>query len=270
VRLAASSSFEIRRFLWPLKRQSDTICLSRHSPDSQTIHMSTQHTVLPGEHLAGIAAAAGFADFMTVWNAPENAKLRELRHSPNILLPGDIVTIPEKIEQSFQGADSQRHEFTLFGPELLLNLKLEDTDGDPIADTDCVLHVSAKDENGRLSLVQEFKLTTDKSGKISQRLSEDANIAELAFDGEDKFLLVIGGLNPVREPTGMRQRLNNLGYFAGLVSEDREQLRWATEEFQHDHAITPPNGDLDDPRNAAKIDRTKNKLGEIHGDLDKA
>jgi hypothetical protein len=235
--------------------------------------MSTQHTVLPGEHLAGIAAAAGFSDFMTVWNDPGNAQLRQLRHSPNILLPGDIVTIPDRIVKSAQGADSQRHEFTLFGPELLLNLKLEDTEGDAIAGQDCVLHVTAKDANGRQALTQEFKLTTDTNGKISQLLSEDANLAELAFD-DDKFLVVIGGLNPVREATGMRQRLNNLGYFAGLVSEDREQLRWATEEFQHDEKIhdgrIKVNGDLDDPRNTSNIDITKTRLGTVHGDHDRA
>jgi hypothetical protein len=231
--------------------------------------MSTKHTVLPGEHLAGIAAAAGFANFMTVWNAPENAQLREIRHNPNILLPGDIVTIPDKVEKSAQGADSQRHEFTLFGPGLLLNLKLEDTEGDPIAGQDCVLHVSAKDQNGRLALVREFKKTTDDEGKISEILSEGANIAELAF-ADQKFLVVIGGLNPVREESGMRQRLNNLGYFAGLLLEDREQLRWAIEEFQHDNRITPPNGDLDDARNKPKIDKTKTALGKVHGDGDTA
>ena len=68
----------------------------------------------------------------------------------------------------------------------------------------------------------------------------------------------------------MRARLNKLGYFAGLTDgrEDREQLRWAIEEFQHDHfpPTFKPNGDLDDPNNLAKISQTRKKLVEVHGD----
>ena len=76
-------------------------------------------------------------------------------------------------------------------------------------------------------------------------------------------------MGPVDSNEGMRARLNNLGYFAGLANDsDTEQLRWAIEEFQHDNKISPPNGDVDDPNNRAKLRATKTKLGVIHGDHD--
>jgi hypothetical protein len=62
--------------------------------------------------------------------------------------------------------------------------------------------------------------------------------------------------------------LNNLGYFAGFPQHEDEQLRWAIEEFQHDHDIKPPNGDVDAPNNQVKMDLTKKTLARVHGDHD--
>jgi hypothetical protein len=229
--------------------------------------MSIQHTVLPGEHLAGIAAANGFAQFMTIWNDPANAELRRLRHNPNILLPGDIVTIPDKVEKVEQGATGQRAVFALDLEPLVLRIRLEDLDGKPIAGKACVLRLAGRDENGREALAKQFDLKTDGAGKLEQGIQETAGVAELTFDA-DKIFISIGGLDPVGSKSGMQARLNNLGYFAGFPLHEDEQLRWAVEEFQHDHDITPPNGDVDDPNNRVKMDLTKKTLARVHGDND--
>jgi len=254
--------------LWPLTRQRDTICLSRHSPDSQTICMSSTHRVEPGETISSIAKDNNFANFLTIWNDPGNDGLRTIRHNPHILEVGDSVFIPDLPENVTHGSDTRRHVFALESPALLLNLQLQDVNGKPIAAQECVLQVDAKDKNGREATEDTFELTTDKDGKLSQEILDDAEIAELTV-GDDRFVIFIGLLGPIGSNEGMRARLNNLGYFAGLENDtDTEQLRWALEEFQHDHAISPPNGDVDDPRNAAKLRSTQKKLGEIHGDRD--
>ncbi len=254
--------------LWPLTRQRDTIWLSRHSPDSQTICMSSTHRVEPGETISSIARDNNFANYLTIWNDPGNDGLRTIRHDPHILEVGDSVFIPDLPENVTHGSDTQRHVFALESPALLLNLQLQDLNGKPIAAQECVLQVDAKDKNGREATEDTFELTTDKDGKLSQEILDDAEIAELTV-GDDRFVIFIGLLGPIGSNEGMRARLNNLGYFAGLENDtDTEQLRWALEEFQHDHAISPPNGDVDDPRNAAKLRATQKKLGEIHGDHD--
>lgn len=230
--------------------------------------MSHLHPVGPGETISSIAKDEGFANFLTIWNDPGNDGLRTIRHNPHILEVGDSVFIPELPETVSHGNDTQRHVFALESPALLLNVQLQDLDGKPIAKQDVVLRVDAKDKNGREALEDVFELTTDKDGKISQEILEDADIAELKV-GDDKFLIFIGLLGPIDSNEGMRARLNNLGYFAGLANDiDTEQLRWAIEEFQHDHNISPPNGDVDDPNNKAKLRATKTKLGVVHGDHD--
>ena len=158
--------------------------------------------------------------------------------------------------------------FSLQEPALFLNMQLQDFNGTPLSDKDCVLRVDAKDKNGREALEDTFDLTTDKDGKLSQEILDDANEAELKVGDEDFYVIVIGGLDPVRIDRGMQQRLNNLGYFAGFSANDQEQLRWAIEEFQNDHTISPVKGDKDSPANVTVMDRTKKTLGEIHGDRD--
>jgi hypothetical protein len=231
--------------------------------------MSQFHLVEPGETISSIAKDNGFANYLTIWNDPGNAGLRTIRHNPHILEVGDSVFIPELPENVSHGSDTQRHVFALESPALLLNVQLQDIDGKPIAKQACVLKVDAKDKNGREAVEDVFELDTDKNGKLSQEILEDAEIAELTV-GDDTFVIFIGQLDPVTSTRGMRARLNNLGYFAGLENDpDTEQLRWALEEFQHDHKISPPNGDIVDQRNKAKLRQTQIKLAEIHGDHDR-
>lgn len=230
--------------------------------------MSHLHPVLPGETISSIAKDEGFANYLTIWNDPGNDGLRTIRHNPHILEVGDPVFIPELPETVSHGQDTQRHVFALERPALLLNVQLQDVDGKPVAKKDVVLRVDAVDANGREALEDAFELTTDKDGKISQEILADAEVAELTV-GDDRFVIFIGLLGPVDTNEGMRARLNNLGYFAGLANDtDTEQLRWAIEEFQHDNKISPPNGDVVDPNNRAKLRATKTKLGVIHGDHD--
>lgn len=231
--------------------------------------MSHIHPVEAGETISSIAKDNHFANYLTIWNDPGNEGLRTIRHDPHILEVGDPVFIPELPENVEHGDDTQRHVFALESPALLLNVQLQDIDGKPIAKQDVVLRVDAKDKNGREAVEDVFELTTDTNGKISQEILEDADIAELTVR-DDKFVILIGLLGPIGSNVGMRARLNNLGYFAGFANDtDTEQLRWALEEFQHDHGISPPNGDVDDPRNKAKLRTTQQKLGEIHGDHDR-
>jgi hypothetical protein len=230
--------------------------------------MSHLHPVEKGETISSIAKDNNFANYLTIWNDPGNEGLRTIRHDPHILEVGDPVFIPDLPQNVSHGDDTQKHVFALESPALLLNIQLQDVNGKPVANQDVVLRVDAKDKNGREALEDVFELKTDKAGKISQEILEDADIGELKV-GDDHFVVFIGALGPIGSIIGMRDRLNNLGYFAGFENDpDTEQLRWALEEFQHDHDITPPNGDVEDARNKSKIRTTQIKLGEIHGDHD--
>jgi hypothetical protein len=62
--------------------------------------MSTNHVIEQGEHLSHLAAQYGFRDYLTIWDHPNNAALKDKRQNPNVLFPGDSVFIPDKEKKS--------------------------------------------------------------------------------------------------------------------------------------------------------------------------
>jgi ribosomal protein L16 Arg81 hydroxylase len=53
------------------------------------------YIICEGDYLAKLAHQFGF-DADTVWNDPKNAQLQQVRPNPNILLPGDVLYIPDQ------------------------------------------------------------------------------------------------------------------------------------------------------------------------------
>jgi len=218
--------------------------------------MATNHVIQQGEHLSHIAAEYGFRDYLTIWDHPNNAALKEKRQNPNVLFPGDSVFIPDKEEKSVSGPTGKMHRFRLKEKPLMLRVVIRDFDRKPLANTKCTLQIDG----------QEKKLTTDGQGLISLPIPKDAEEGLLVFDD----LLVpftlstptkIGHLDPVVEVSGQKARLNNLAYFAGPFegkSEEENEALFlsAVEEFQCDHGLVVdgkcgPN--------------TQAKLKQVHG-----
>src|SRR5881397_3545632 len=106
--------------------------------------MSTDHVVQQGEHLSQIAAKYGFRDYKTIWNHPDNAALKKLRQSPNVLLPGDKLRIPDKTQKEESCPTGQMYYYKLTGERLYLHLALKDFDDQPLANTKCELQVEGK------------------------------------------------------------------------------------------------------------------------------
>ena len=60
-----------------------------------------QHTVRAGESIADIAGEYGFEKIDPLWKDAGNAKLRERRSSPWLLVPGDALTIPDRDREAW-------------------------------------------------------------------------------------------------------------------------------------------------------------------------
>ena len=205
-----------------------------------------KHIVEQGEHLASIAKKFGFADYRTIWNDGGNAGLRDARKSPNVLFPGDVVTIPDRQEKQLPRPTGANHRFVTTAAPLQLRIRVLDSDGKPDKDAPCVLNVDGISRNH----------TTDRDGKIKEEIPRDAKNGMLTID-DTELPLMIGHLDPVEKTTGQQARLNNLGYSAGPVGEDRPlQFRSAVEEFQCDQGMKV-TGDMD----AA----TRARLEKVHG-----
>jgi len=210
--------------------------------------MATQHRVEPGDHIARIAHRYGFGDPAAVWDDGANAELRGKRKNPNVLLPGDVVHVPDRIPKKAPAATGKRHTFMVALPKLWLRIVVRDFGQEPLVRVDCRLTVDGKTRD----------LQTGGDGLVEVAIPPDAKGGSLAVPSLGmEIALGIGHLHPVDAPSGYRGRLNNLGYFAGR-SDDPEDpaLRSAIEEFQCDHGLT-----VDGVCGAG----TQAKLLEVHG-----
>lgn len=204
------------------------------------------HIVGQGECLASIAAAYGLS-WKTVWNHAQNRQLKAARRDPNVLMPGDRVYIPEKRAREQPAATDKRHRFVRKGVPSVLRLRILDGQ-QPRAHEDYVLEI-----DGRL-----YQGKTDADGKIEHPIPPGAVLGTLILGEEgERYPLALGHIDPIEETTGVKARLNNLGYACGSVDDAwDEHARAALRRFQKDNNLA---------ETGACDQATRSKIQEAYG-----
>jgi len=179
--------------------------------------MAGKHVVEPGESPSQIAAMYGFEEWATIYQHADNADLREKRKDMGTLFPGDGVAIPKREPKVFNLPTGKRHRIVVKRPKSKLNIVVKDGEGEPLAGKAFELRAS--------SLPEPIAGTTTGDGHVACNLPVDLTQAQLVvWDSDDKngmryvWVLALGGLFAPETESGVRQRLNNLGYHAGQAS----------------------------------------------------
>lgn len=162
-----------------------------------------------GDCLINISKLEGFF-WDTVWNHPENQKLRQKRKHLNILKKGDKVYIPN-IELKEDPAETEKlHHYVLKGCPARFTIILLDM-GKPIANEKYILRV----DRGTTMEGQ-----TDSKGKFSEPIPPDARKGLLLL-GENRREITInfGYVDPIDEVSGVQTRLQNLGFYDGEIDD---------------------------------------------------
>ena len=243
--------------------------MTAQPPNDPTDPASTAtHVAGPGDHVERIAAGHGFRRLATVWDDGANAAIKKQRVNPHTLAPGDAITLPALTPFETTKATEAIHRLVVASTGLLLNLKLQDFDRQPLANRFYRLVVGERSltEPGAVPSAPVTD-TTNAKGGVSQPIPVFASFGEIVVHAGDTaespveatFRLLIGLLPPANTVEGLQIRLNNLGYFAGFSAKDTAQLKWAVEEFEHDHGLKA-SGKFDDPK-------TFNRIAHEHGDL---
>ncbi len=202
--------------------------------------MPVRHVVTQGECISRIAFEYGLFP-ETVWNHPDNSQLKQLRKNPYVLMPGDVVVIPDKRVKEVSKPTGQRHTFRRKGvPEKLV---MKFTRGDELrANEKYVLEIDGKRIEG----------STDGGGVVELDIVPNAKVGKITFVEEgDEYELALGHLDPVTELSGIQGRLRNLGFYHGPVDgESTDELEEAIRLFQERNKLDP-TGKVDDALKSA-------------------
>jgi len=205
--------------------------------------MSKQHKVSPGDCIASIAFANGFAPD-TVWDHEANRALKEKRKDLHQLVAGDQVHVPDLRQRVLKLATDRIHTFRRRAVPETLKMRLLD-ENEPRKHLDYFIEIAGVRTAGR----------TDGDGWIEHRLSPGVKEVTLLIGEHEQLDLEVGALPPLDQESGIVARLRNLGY---LDSEEvnPHQLRNAIADFQKDNKFDT-TGLLDD--------QSREKLAAQHG-----
>lgn len=205
-----------------------------------------KHTVRQGDCIESIAYENGHF-WETIWNNVENSALKQKRKEPNVLLPGDVVFVPEIRLKEESGQTEQSHRFKRKGVPSILRMVLLGEDGEPRANERYILEIDGELTSG----------TTQADGSLKQRIKPNATKGKLLVgEKQDEYFLDLGYIDPITEISGAQARLNNLGFNCGEVTGAvNPETREAIQRFQREYSLQE-SGVLDK--------QTRNKLNEVY------
>ena len=204
-----------------------------------------RHLVRPGECIHAIAARHGISAEALL---AQNGELRD-RRDPYVLLPGDVVEVPDRTPTRHAVGVGGSHAFRAEVPTHRLRLTVR-TAGGPRADASYRFAIDGR---------EPVTGSTDGEGVAELVVPSTARGGVLTFADDPPlvFELRFGDLNPVDDATGLQQRLQNLGHDCGEV-DGRVGPRTiaALRDFQRAAGLEP-SGELDD--------FTRDELCDRHG-----
>lgn len=209
------------------------------------------YKVRAGDCLTKIAADHGFGDYKAIYDHPENAMFKAKRPNPHIIHPGDEVFIPPIREKTATFSTGMVHRIVVKRPPAEIRLHVKDADGEPFTSRSYILRAAGDNT--------ERRGTTDDTGLVRQPVPADCTEASLEFPEDGVvFQLRLGNMDPLGEKSGLRGRLENLGYSTAGGddgAESDEALRYSLARFQTENDLEA-TGNIDVT--------TADKLRELH------
>ncbi len=193
----------------------------------------TIHTIEANDCISTLARRYGF-HWRDLWEHPDNESLRERRGDPNLLLPGDTLTVPDPVARRQSLPTRRQHKLVVRNRLVVLRLRLQDN-GEALAGS-YRLEVAGRTLEGEL----------DGDGQLEQMVPAAATRAVLILtDRGERIDLWLGDLDPPDSPSGAIERLVNLGLIADQgVRELSPEIEQVLRLIQREEGLSV-TGELD-------------------------
>lgn len=202
------------------------------------------HEVKQGECIAKLAFNFGLAPD-TIWNHPENEKLKADRKELHILNPKDVVFIPPKTLKKLPINSGERIE--LQQQSALEKLRIRFLHYDDTPRTDLPFLVSIK--TSKNDIWPDAQGKTDAAGFVIVDVPPNATFAKIILgEGEEQEIheFNLGFVDSIDTVSGVKARLNNLGFYCGEETEEmNDQTVGAIKAFQRRYELEV-TGERDD------------------------
>lgn len=201
---------------------------------------SEDYIIQQGDCVLSVSAATG-RYWRSVWNHPDNEDLKSKRKNPGVLLPGDVLVLPELEKREESAPTEQKHKYRVKGRLVELRVRVWNIDGPRKNEA---FHVEIE---GKVLKGESAK--TDDDGLAICRVPAQTTFAVLVVGKDkDRYELHVGRMDPIDEVTGVHGRLENMGYETGGVETAfDDQSRIASAEFMEDEDKEAAPAKHDDP-----------------------
>jgi LysM repeat protein len=217
--------------------------------------MTQQHTVAQGETLLRIAKQYGYQTSKALYNHPSNAEFKALRPDPNLIYPGDKITIPPKKEKFIPLRTNSINSFVVQNEKEYFRLQLSYDDGDDVAGKRVVLNIGSQTIDTVLQSDGLIEVELDNNDALTGTV--DLYLNEGETTPTKSFAVQIGNLDPIETLSGVQGRCNMLGFDCGTVDGVMgKKTRIGVKEFQYEHDL-----DID----GIPGPKTKAKLQQVFG-----
>ncbi|MEM5513406.1 peptidoglycan-binding protein [Pseudoalteromonas sp. AS84] len=217
--------------------------------------MTQQHTVAQGETLLRIAKQYGYQTSKALYNHPSNAEFKALRPDPNLIYPGDKITIPPKKEKFIPLRTNSINSFVVQNEKEYFRLQIIHEDGDDITGKRIVITIGSQTidtvlpSNGLIEV--ELNESDSLTGQVDLYLKEDQSSPSESFTAQ------VGHLDPIDTLSGVQARCNLLGFDCGTVDGiNGSKTKAGVRDFQYEHDL-----EVDGIAGA----KTKAKLQQVFG-----
>jgi LysM repeat protein len=217
--------------------------------------MTQQHTVAQGETLLRIAKQYGYQTSKALYNHPSNAEFKALRPDPNLIYPGDKITIPPKKEKFIPLRTNSINSFVVQNEKEYFRLQIIHEDGDDITGKRIVITIGSQTidtvlpGNGLIEV--ELNENDSLTGQVDLYLKEDQSSPSESFTAQ------VGHLDPIDTLSGVQARCNLLGFDCGTVDGiNGSKTKAGVRDFQYEHDL-----EVDGIAGA----KTKAKLQQVFG-----